>query len=170
MRSYRKVVYIFKHTGSVADVKTPLRALIRRSDQKIVAVRESVIRYPGTSFHHCTKELNLSKITSHQLLIECLPLQAYGIQLAQKFNLDDLLRRCTFLNCLQKQKQANGDFFKNCFSHEAHYHLSGLVNKHNCMSSGNLKKNVETTFCRACFANPIIRPFSSNIRLSILFQ
>ena len=47
-----ELVRKFKQTGTVADVKTPSRARLRRSDEDIAAVRESVAEHPDTSIRH----------------------------------------------------------------------------------------------------------------------
>ena len=71
-----KIVRKFKQTGSVADMKTPLRARLRRSAENIAAVRENVAEDPDTSIRHRAQELNLSTTTLHRILTKDLSLHA----------------------------------------------------------------------------------------------
>lgn len=167
--SIAKIIRKFKETGSVADARTPLRARLGRSEENIAAVRESVAENPDTSIRHRAQELNLSTTTLHRILTNDLSLHAYKIQLAQELKPDDHLKRRTFVNWLQEQRQVDADFSqKIIFSDEAHFHLGGFVNKQNCRiwAAENPRTIVEkplypqkvTVWC-AFFANGIIGPY-----------
>lgn len=115
-----KIVKKFKQTGSVADVKAPLRARVRRSAENIAAVRENVAENPGTSIRHRAQELNLSATTLHRILRKDLSLHAYKIQLTQELKHADHLKRRTFADWMHEQRQINEDFSqKIIFSDEA---------------------------------------------------
>ena len=121
-----KIVKKFEETGSVADVKTSSRARLRRSDENIDAVRQSVAENPNTSIRHRAQELSISATTLHRILTKDLSLHAYKIQLTQELKPDDHLKRLTFANWVHEQRQANVDFSqKILFSDEAHFHLGG---------------------------------------------
>ena len=94
----------FKQTGSVADVKTPSRARLRRSDENIAAVRESVAEHPDTSIRHRAQELNLSRTSLQRILTNDLSLYAYKVQLTQELKPDDHLKRRTFVNWVHEQR------------------------------------------------------------------
>lgn len=164
-----KIVQKFKQTGSVADVKIPLRARVRRSAENIAAVRENVAESPDTSIRHRAQELNLSATTLHRILKKDLSLHAYKIQLTQELKPADHLNRRTFADWVHEQRQIDEDFSqKIIFSDEAHFHLSGFVNKQNCRiwADENPRTIVEklmhpqkvTVWC-AFFAGGIIGPF-----------
>jgi transposase len=164
-----KIVNKFKETGSVADVKTPTRARLRRSDENIAAVRENVAENPDTSIRHRAQELNLSTTTVQRILTKDLLLHAYKIQLTQELKPDDHLKRRTFVDWIREQRQADHAFSQNIiFSDEAHFHLSGFINKQNCRiwAAENPREIVEkplhaqkvTVWC-AMSANGIIGPY-----------
>lgn len=70
-----KVFHKLNRIGSVADVKTPLRARIRRSDENVAAVRESVTEHLETCIRHRTEELNLSTTSLYRIWTKNLSLQ-----------------------------------------------------------------------------------------------
>ena len=125
-----KIVRKFKHTGSVADVETPSRARLPRSDENIAAVRESVAEHPDTSIRHRAQELNLSRTSLQRILTNDLSLYAYKVQLTQELKPDEHLKRRAFVNWVHKQRQTDDDFLqKIIFSDEAHFRLCGFVNQ-----------------------------------------
>lgn len=164
-----KIVKKFQETGSVADVKTSSRARLRRSDENIDAVRQSVAENPNTSIRHRAQELSIPATTLHRILTKDLSLHAYKIQLTQELKPDDHLKRLTFANWAHEQRQADDDFSqKILFSDEAHFHLGGYVNKQNCRiwANENPRKIVEkplhprkvTVWC-GFHANGVIGPY-----------
>lgn len=164
-----KIVKKFQETGSVADVKKPVRARAGRSPENIAAVRENVADSPNTSIRHRAQELHLSTATLHRILTKDLSLHAYKIQLTQELKPKDHLKRRTFADWIHEQRQANNEFStKIFFSDEAHFHLNGDVNKQNCRiwAGENPRAIVETpmhpqkvTVWCAFFAGGIIGPF-----------
>ena len=94
----------------MADVKTHSRAPLRRSDENIAAVRDSVAEHPDTSIHHRAQELNLSRTSLQRILTNDLSLYAYKAQLTQELKPDDHLKRRTFVNWVHEQKQTDDDF------------------------------------------------------------
>ena len=74
----------------MADVKTPSRARLRRSDENIAAVRESVGEHPDTSIRHRAQKLNLSRTSLKRILTNDLSLYAYKVQLTQELKPDDI--------------------------------------------------------------------------------
>ena len=63
----------------MADVKTPSRARLRRSNENIAAVRESVAEHPDTSIRHRAQELNLSRTSLQRISTNDLSLYAYKV-------------------------------------------------------------------------------------------
>lgn len=164
-----KIVKKFKETGSVDDVKRPVRGRARRSIENIAAVREDVAENPNTSIRHRAQQLHLSTATLHRILTKDLSLHAYKIQLVQEIKQTDHLKRRTFANWIHGQRQVNPEFSNQIFfSDEAHFHLNGYVNKQNCRIWANENPRVifetqmhpkkVTVWC-AFFAGGVIGPY-----------
>ena len=81
-----KIVMKFQETGSVADVKKPIRARAGRSAENIAAVREDVAESPNTSIRRRAQQLQLSATTLHRILKKDLSLHAYKIQLSKNLS------------------------------------------------------------------------------------
>ncbi|KAG8297997.1 hypothetical protein J6590_108292 [Homalodisca vitripennis] len=68
-----------------------------------------------------------------RILHKDLNLHAYKVQLTQDLKPNDHFKRRQYAEWLVEQTEVNGDFSKKIiFSDEAHFHLSGFVNKQNC--------------------------------------
>lgn len=101
-------------------------------------------------------------------------LKPYKFQLVQELKPADHLHRRRFVEFIQEQ--AAGFSEKIFFSDEAHFYLSGHVNKQNCRiwASENPKAIVQkplhaervTVWC-AFWSGGVIRPFFSKIRLEM---
>lgn len=141
-RTILNVVHKFEQTGSVQDVKPPTRLRTGRSAENIAAVRENVLAVPETSIRHRSQELDLSYSTTQRILTKDLHLHAYKIQITQELKPADHLKRRVFANWMREK---DADFSKKIvFSDEAHFHLSGYVNKQNCRIWGSENPRVTT--------------------------
>ncbi len=127
------MVHKFQETGSVADVKSSVRVRTGRSAENIAVVLESVDESPSTSTRHRAQQLNLPRTTLRRILTKDLNMHAYKIQLTHELKPLDHFKRRTFADWMHEQTQLDDNFSKKIiFSDEAHFYLSGYVNKQNC--------------------------------------
>lgn len=123
----------FEETGSVIDIATPVRARSGRSVENIAAVRESIEHNPSTSVRHRSQHLHISYGTLQRILTKDLHLHPYKIQLTQELKPADHSQRRSFVQWVLENKEVDGEFCKKIIlSDEAHFDLSGYVNKQNC--------------------------------------
>lgn len=128
----------FERLGQVTDVKNPTRVRTARSAEKIAATAESVAEDPRMSIRRRSQQLGIKTTSLHTILHKDLSLKAYKVQLTQALKPADHGQRRTFVNWLLEMQEADADFFKKIiFSDEAHFHLSGYVNKQNCRVWGS---------------------------------
>ncbi|XP_030747098.1 uncharacterized protein LOC115875722 [Sitophilus oryzae] len=130
----RCLMQTFKESGSVADRPTPVRQRRVRFGENITAVRESVHENPRQSIPRRSQELGLSRISTWQIMHYDLHLHLYKLQLTQELKPSDHRLRREFANwTLEHYMEDDPDFGeKIIFSDEAHFWLSGFVNKQNC--------------------------------------
>lgn len=159
----------FEQTGSLSDIKRPVRMRSVRSVENIAAVAESVADNPGLSIPKRSQQLGISQTSLHRILHKDLNMHAYKVQLVQELKPTDHAQRRTFVNWVLEMQAGNPDFFRKViFSDEAHFHLEGFVNKQNCRiwGSENPRKIVEkplypqrvTVWC-GFWAGGVIGPF-----------
>lgn len=129
----RNLMAKFELTGSVLDVKTPLRHRNVRSVENIARVNESVTESPKTSIRRRSQQLAISRSSLQRILAKDLRLHAYKIQLTQELKPRDHHHRRIFANWILEQTELDDEFGNRIiFSDEAHFHLGGYVNKQNC--------------------------------------
>lgn len=129
----RNLMAKFERTGSVLDVKSPLRPRNVRSVENIAMVNESVTESPKTSIRHRSQQLAISRSSLQRILTNDLRLHAYKIQLTQELKPRDHHHRRIFANWILEQTEFDDEFCKRIiFSDEAHFHLGVYVNKQNC--------------------------------------
>lgn len=139
----RRVINKFEETGSIMDGKSPVRRRTGRSLENIAAVNESVAETPGTSIRHRSQQLQISRSTTQRILTKDLHLHPYKIQLTQELKPTDHGQRRQFVEWLLEQNELDADFSKKIiFTDEAHFHLSGFVNKQNCRIWGSENPHV----------------------------
>ena len=113
-----------KKDGSVKTVRTP---------QNIDAVRPSLERSPRRSTVRHSKTLGLSESSVRRILHLDLHFHPYKIQVVQKLEEGDEAKRLVFSQQMLDFINRNKEVFNNLItSDEAHFHLTGLVNNHNC--------------------------------------
>lgn len=132
----REIGYInheFKQNGSVADVKTAMRASIGHLDDNVGVVHESVTENLCCSIFHRAQELTISTTTLHRIVTIDLHLQTLKPQLTEELNVDDGLKLCNSDHWVQKQSQTEDDIFAEIpFSGKAYFHLCLLSSTQNC--------------------------------------
>ncbi|XP_050301230.1 uncharacterized protein LOC126739527 [Anthonomus grandis grandis] len=160
------LVQKFEQTGSVANIKTPRHARRGRSEHNIAIVAESVNENPRTSIRHRSQQLDLTYSTTQRILTKDLQLHPYRVQITQELKPRDHQQRRVFAEWIREQ---GANFpMKIIFSDEAHFHLGGFVNTHNCRIWGleNPRQIVEvkmhpqkvTVWC-AFWSGGVIGPF-----------
>jgi Helix-turn-helix domain (DUF4817) len=167
--SVRKLIRKFETTGSVTNVKGTGRPRSARTEENIAVVRNSVSTSPGKSVRRRAQQLNLSPSSLHQILSKDLKMHAYKIQLIQELKPADHGKRHRFAQWVMARQTENENFTKKIFfSDEAHFHLSGYVNKQNCRIWGNENPRVSaehqmhplrTTVWCGFWAGGVIGPF-----------
>lgn len=128
----RAIVAKFEQYGNVGDVKRVGRPRSGRSIDNIQLVRKSVSDNPETSTRRRSKELSIQRGTIRQILKEDLLLYPYKIQLVQKIYPSDLKLRFEYSRAVLNLVANDQSFLENfMMTDEAHFHLSGFVNKQN---------------------------------------
>ena len=136
--SVRKLIRKFETTGSVSNVKKTGRPRSVRTQENIAVVRDNVTVSPRKSVRRRAQQLNLSPSSLHDILSKDLKMHAYKIQLTQELKPADHGKRHRFAQWVLARQVENENFTKRIiFSDEAHFHLSGYVNKQNCRIWGN---------------------------------
>jgi len=117
----------------VGDQKSQERPRSSRSLLNQEIMFDNVMTSPQKSVRRRSQELNMSVSSVHRILRRDLHLHLYKIQLAQELKPIDHRQRREFVEWLLLQQNADADFHsKIIFSDEAHFYLSGFVNKQNC--------------------------------------
>lgn len=112
-----------KRGGSVKTVRTP---------QNIAAVREAVVRSPRRSTKQHALRIGISDSSVRRILHKDLNFHPYKLQIVQCLKPNDYQQRILFCETMLRMFQENDDQVNNLWmSDEAHFHLSGFVNKQN---------------------------------------
>lgn len=106
----RRLVIKFEESGSVGDIKTPVRCRTSRSAENIAAVRESVAENPGTSIRHRSQQIDIPRSSLHRILTKYLNLHPYKIQLTQELKPADHALRRVFVNWVLQSQQVDSEF------------------------------------------------------------
>ncbi|CAI6366289.1 unnamed protein product [Macrosiphum euphorbiae] len=129
----RRLMLKFKQTGSVQDVKTPTRQRSRRSRLNQAIVFDSVLTSPTTSLRRRSQQLAIPLSSLYRIMKIDLHLHPYKLQLTQELKAGDRGKRRQFVEWFHNMQVEDADFaMKIIFSDEAHFHMSGFVNKQNC--------------------------------------
>lgn len=129
----RRLINKFQATGLVVDERRPVRERTARSIENIAAVRESVRENPRLSIPRRAQELGLSSTSTWRILHKDLGLHPYKVQLTQELKPNDHRQRREFAEWALEQLEVDPHFGRKIiFSDEAHFWLSGFVNKQNC--------------------------------------
>ena len=142
------------------------------SDETVDAVCEAFQRSPGKSTHRSSNELRVSQSTVVMILHKRLKLYAYEVQIVQSLQADDGPRRPSFATENMHRIDKDNNYLKRvCFSDEATFHTSGVVNRHNVRIWGSEKPHVvfqseqgspkENIWC-GLMHNKVIGPFFFN--------
>ena len=122
----------FRTVGSVADKVRTGRLKTVRTAENIERVRLSVLQSPKTSSRRRSKQLGLSDTSLRTILKDDLNLYPYKIQIRQLLSDVDRESRVQMCNWFNDRLSADEHWLDDVwFTHEAHFHLNGVVNRQN---------------------------------------
>lgn len=130
--TFRRLAARLEDTGSTRDRTSPGGPRTIRSNENIQAVRDSVHEEPSTSTRKRATQLGISRRSLQRILVKDLKMYPYKIQMVHQLLPIDHQSRLTFSQRLLQLSNEIPDFYaKLLMSDEAHFHLSGHVNKQN---------------------------------------
>ena len=128
----QQLVQKFLSTGSVHDLPRAGRGRTGRSATNIDVIRRAVAKSPRRSVRRLSTENNVPRTTVHRILRKDLKQFPYKIQIKQKMKKADKRSRVEFCDWIGAKIEKTPSFLDNVwFTDEAHFHLSGHVNKQN---------------------------------------
>lgn len=120
----------FEETGSVLDVKHGAPRTVR-TPENVQTVREAFERSPRRSARKQSRVLGISRISLFRILKE-IKFHPYKLQIVQKINERDKEARLAFCTTMNGLLRETPDILNHLLmTDEAHFHLSGFVNKQN---------------------------------------
>ena len=159
----------FFETGSVLDIRCSGRKKTGRSTANIDKIRRAILKSPKRPVRRLSTEHKVKRSTIHNILRKDLKKFQYKIQIKQKIKAADKRARIVFCNWVSEQIEQEPLFLSNIWSSdEAHFHLSGHVNKQNMRFWGSenpkeiVEKPLEVEKCTAWCAmstHGIIGPY-----------
>lgn len=118
-------------TGSILKQKRT-RQLSARTEDNAAAVVLHFSDDPHSSQRRAANHLDINRTTIHRILRD-LKWHPYKLQLVQQLYPADKMARINFAEQeLQRINQDPGRLLRIAFSDEAHFHIDGAVNRHNC--------------------------------------
>jgi len=131
----------FIENGSVGALNRCGRPSV--NDKTVDAVHEAFQSSPGKSTRCASNELRVPQSTVVKILHKRLKLYAYKVQIVQSLQPDDGPRRASFATEIMHRIDEDNDYLKRvCFSDEATFHTSGVVNRHNVRIWGSENPHV----------------------------
>lgn len=128
-------------TGSLVRIKSPGKP--RTSAENVNRIREAFQRSPRKSVRAASLQLQIPRSTVHDVLHKRLRLRAYKIQMLHALKANDKVARSDFASEMLQRVDASPDYLQQvCFSDEATFHVSGVVNRHNCRIWGDENPHV----------------------------
>lgn len=132
-KTIRRLVSNFDEHGTLADRPHAVHHRPRRSNELVEMIRESVAEHPEISYRHRAQQFGVSGTTLRRILKEELHLFPYKVQLTQRILPTDHTRRLVYGQTVARKVDTEPDFWKTILmTDEAHFTLSGGVNKQNC--------------------------------------
>jgi transposase len=122
----------FREFGTVSDRKRSGRPRAARSEFAIQNAYDDVQENPKTSLRRRSNQLQIS-VRSLGRIMNQMKFHPYKVQLTQKLEITDHQKRLDLARTFLQLSDAHDGFISHLFmSDEAHFHLSGYVNKQNC--------------------------------------
>ena len=121
----------FENTGQTTK-KTGGSAKTIRTPENVEVVREAIARSPRRSARRLSFALGISDRSLRRILHQDLHMHPYKIQIVQALNPNDSVIRRDFCENILQLFEDNPRLIHNLWmSDEAHFHMSGYVNKQN---------------------------------------
>lgn len=127
-KTITKWITSVRATGSALPRKPAGRPKSVRTPENIVAVRASIEQSPSRSARKHAAALGISSRTVRRILHSDLHLHPYKLRVVQELSPEDWVKRTDACNAILTSVQPDTILWS---SDEAHFHLSGSVNKHN---------------------------------------
>lgn len=127
-----RIVEKFLGTANAAkeETKGKEREKTVRTPENIQRVEEFFQQHPSCSTRRASQELDIPKSSLHVMLHKDIKMKAYKIQIQQPLKEFDISRRLEFANrILTLVDESKIDLNKVWYTDEAHFYLSGYVNK-----------------------------------------
>jgi len=122
----------FSTGEALTNPKRPNKVRPRRSDDNIALVQASVQRSPTTSQTRRSEQLGIKRTTLRRILHHDLHLFPYKVQVTQKLLPVDKPRRLEWAQRVIEMAETDENFWQTIImSDEAHFTLTGTVNKQN---------------------------------------
>lgn len=132
-RTIRRWISKWRNEGSVCDKTPPGRPRIVRTQENIENVQASMERSPQESIRHRTRTLQMTFGSVHRILHLDLHARAYKMQVVHALSSDDKQSRLLFCHAFLEMWRRDRKIIDSLLmSDEAHFLLSGSVNKQNC--------------------------------------
>jgi len=133
----------FREAGNANKKKSPGRPRTSRSAENCRRVANTIEQSPMMSTCRLPQQVNVPRTSAHGILKEDLHLYPYKVQLVQQLLPPDKVQRKTFSDWFVNMCRLEEELMQYLItSDEAHFHLSGYVNKQNCKFWG--KANSQT--------------------------
>lgn len=117
----------FHTTGSVEAYKIDRTPIVNHA-----AVIDHFQDNPKTSLRRAANTINISHMSVHRILKKY-KYHPYKLKIVQQLNANDFAARITFAEEMLSKIEDSNDYLRHLmFSDEAHFHLHGGVNRHNC--------------------------------------
>ena len=133
-KTITNIVEKFRNTGSVGNDNKGHsgRQVTVRTPANVQAVREHLEQSPRKSTRRLSQEVGISRATVQRVIHNDLKLFPYKVQILQKQTDVNKRERVEFCQSISERIENNpGVLNLILFSDEAHFHLSGHVNKQN---------------------------------------
>lgn len=126
-------IYAKAVEGELGDLKKPGRPLSARSDENVDTVMSTFQKSPKTSVRRASSQLNLSRTSVHRILKDQ-KMHPYHLRILHELLDEDLAARRAFSEEILEVIEHSEHFLdKLLFSDEAVFHLTGAVNRQNCV-------------------------------------
>lgn len=168
-QTLRRLATRLEETGTTRDLPKAGRPRSSRSAENITAVAQDVEEEPGTSTRQRATQLGISRRSLRRILVTDLKMFPYKVQTVHQLLAVDRQTRLTYAQAiLNLNKQEDNFSSKIIMSDEAHFHLSGYVNKQNyrfwgtenpCITHQEPLHPIKVTAWCAVYAGGVIGPF-----------
>lgn len=131
-QTLRRLAARLEQTGTTRDLPGRGRHRTGRSVENIAAVAADVAENEETSTRRRSTQLGVSRRTLQRILVKDLHMFPYKVQTVHQLMPADLQSRVNYCRAILNLNNEVNDFqSKIIMSDEAHFHLSGYVNKQN---------------------------------------